>query len=72
MGLVALRYIDNCPKEDLELLMEKNIAYMKEKRGFKVYDKFQKYLVSLYLKLDEKETVADLYPQIIQWFSKLK
>ncbi|MDD7913726.1 DUF4932 domain-containing protein [Polaribacter ponticola] len=71
-GLVALRYIDNCPKEDLELLMEKNIAYMKEKRGFKVYDKFQKNLVSLYLKLDKKETVADLYPQIIEWFSKLK
>ena len=71
-GLIALRYIDNCPKEDLALLMKKNIAYMKNKRGFKVYDKFQNYLVLLYQNLDEKETVADLYPQIIKWFSKLK
>ncbi|APG64645.1 hypothetical protein LPB136_04360 [Tenacibaculum todarodis] len=69
-GLVALRYVDNCPKEDLKMLMERNIIYMKDKRGFKMFDEFQNYLVSLYQNLDGKETIADLYPQIIQWFSK--
>ena len=43
---------------------------MTERRGFPQFAAFDKMLVDLYRNKKRGQTVADLYPQIIEWFEK--
>jgi hypothetical protein len=66
--LVNLRYVDYAPPAHLNDLIERNITYMTKNRGFKKFGEFSHFLVPLYQNRKPGKTVADLYPQIIQWF----
>ena len=43
---------------------------MTERRGFPQFEAFDKFLVELYRNRKPDQTLADLYPQIIEWFEK--
>lgn len=43
---------------------------MTDRRGFPRFEAFDKFLVELYRKREPGRTLADLYPQIIEWFGK--
>jgi hypothetical protein len=43
---------------------------MTERRGFPQFAAFDKMLVDLYRNRKSGQTVADLYPQIIEWFEQ--
>lgn len=43
---------------------------MTERRGFPQFAAFDKFLVDSYRNRQPGRTVADLYPQIIEWFEK--
>ena len=68
-GLVSLRYVDYAPKEDLEALLKYRDGWMVNYRGFTKFKEFNRFLVDIYTKRPQGKVVADLYPQIIQWFS---
>jgi hypothetical protein len=69
-GLVALRYLDLAPAEDHEKLLSRLDASMGEGgRGFLQFPSFRSFLVDSYLNRGEGETVADLYPAIVEWFA---
>ena len=68
-GLVSLRYADAAPTNDLPLLQKRVEEMMVRYRGFKKFAEFNQFLVPLYQNRPAGTTVADLYPQIIQWFA---
>lgn len=68
-ALVSLRYVDYAPKEDLEALLQYREKFMVERRGFTKFKEFNRFLVDIYTKRPQGKTVADLFPQIIQWFA---
>ena len=69
-GLVALRYLDRAPAEDHEKLLSRLDTYMGEGgRGFLRFPAFRAFLVDSYVNRGKGETVADLYPVIVQWFA---
>jgi hypothetical protein len=43
---------------------------MTKGRGFAQFEAYDKFLVDLYRNSKPGQTVADLYPQIIEWFEK--
>ncbi len=43
---------------------------MTERRGFPQFKAFDTFLVHLYRNRKPGQTLADLYPQIIEWFEK--
>lgn len=68
-SLVCLYYLDYAPKEELEKMItgvEKNQV---SKRGFKQFKAFNQKLIDLYENKKPDSTVADLYPEIIDWCS---
>jgi Domain of unknown function (DUF4932) len=65
--LVSLRYVDEAPKKELDKLLQKNELNMTKGRGFKKFTEFDKYVVDIYRNRKPGQTVADLYPQIIDW-----
>lgn len=69
-ALVSLRYIDYCSENDLPTLFTRNENYML-RRGFTQFPAFQKFIIGLYRNREKQQTLADLYPQIIEWFHKL-
>jgi len=68
--LVSLRYVDYAPAADADMLIEKNGQNMKKRRGFTKFPEFNTYVVQLYRDRKEGVTIADLYPQILDWCSK--
>ena len=58
-----IRYDEKPPQgcRDLHRMMIKN-------RGFMRFGEFNSFLMDLYKKRGSKQTLADLYPQIIEWF----
>lgn len=68
-GLVSLRYVDLAPKDELPVLLKRIEERMVTYRGFKKFAEFNQFLVSAYTNRPAAATVADLYPQIIQWFA---
>ena len=68
-GLVSLRYVDFAPKADLEAMLQFRDKFMVERRGFTKFKEFNRFLVDIYTKRPAGKVVADLYPQIIQWFA---
>lgn len=69
-GLVALRYLDQAPEEDHEKLLNRLDKFMGEDgRGFLHFPEYSAFLVESYANRGEGETIADLYPMIVQWFA---
>ncbi|MBD2756946.1 DUF4932 domain-containing protein [Spirosoma validum] len=71
-GLVSLRYVDFAPKNELPALLKRIETMMVNYRGFKKFAEFNQFLVPLYQHRHTGTTVADLYPQIINWFETNK
>jgi hypothetical protein len=70
-GLVSLYYADYAPKEEQEKMIIAVENNMKKYRGFKKFPEFNRYLVQLYKNRGSK-VLAELYPEIIDWFEKNK
>jgi hypothetical protein len=69
-GLVALRYLDYAPQKDHEQLLNRLDNFMAaDGRGFLQFPAFSAFLVETYANRGEGETIADLYPEIVQWFA---
>ena len=69
-GLVNLRYVDLLTIEEQNKLIPGIDRMMKEGRGFTKFPEFSTMLVDLYRNRGKDQTVADLYPAIIDWCSK--
>lgn len=69
-GLVSLRIADYAPKEEQEAMIAAIDTMMTTGRGFPQFKAFDRFLVDLYRNRRPGQTVADLYPQIIEWFEK--
>jgi hypothetical protein len=67
-ALVSLRIVDDVPAAEQDKLIAAVDTMMVTRRGFYQFEKFDKFLVDLYKNRRAGQTVADLYPQIIEWF----
>lgn len=67
-ALVSLYYVDFAPVEDQDLLIARNARQQANGRGFLRSEELHPFLVDLYRSRPEGTTVADLYPQIVDWF----
>jgi hypothetical protein len=69
-ALVSLRIVDYAPRDEQDKMIASIDRMMTERRGFPQFEAFDKFLVDLYRNKKPGQTVADLYPQIIEWFEK--
>lgn len=69
-ALVSLRFVDYVPRAEQDRLIAEVDGMMTKRRGFLQFAEFDKYLVNLYRQRQPNQTVADLYPQIIEWFEE--
>lgn len=69
-GMVSLRLADYAPRDEQDRMIAAIDRMMTERRGFPQFAAFDKFLVNLYRTRKRGKTVADLYPQIIEWFEK--
>jgi hypothetical protein len=69
-GLVSLRLIDYSPPGELAGMVAGVDRMMVERRGFRRFKEFDAFLMDLYRARKPSQTIADLYPQIIEWFEK--
>lgn len=69
-ALINLRIIDYVPVSEQDKLINNVVRIMVENRGFLKFAEFNQFLEELYRNKELNSTVADLYPQIIQWFKK--
>ncbi len=67
-GLVSLRIVDLAPAEEQPMLIRVVDDIMTARRGFLRFAAFDAFLVDLYRGREPGQTVADLYPRIIEWF----
>lgn len=71
-GLVSLRYLDYADGSDLGKLSANVETAMVKRRGFYRFADFNRYLIGLYQTRKSGDTIADLYPQIVDWFVRQK
>jgi hypothetical protein len=69
-GLVSLRFVDYAPPDEQERMIAAVDEMMTKRRGFPQFEAFDKFLVALYRNRSPGQSLADLYPQIIEWFEK--
>jgi hypothetical protein len=69
-ALVSLRIVDYVPAEEQAPLIAAVDEMMTKRRGFPQFEKLDKFLIDLYKNRQPNQTLADLYPQIIEWFEK--
>ncbi len=69
-GLVSLRLVDYAPPDELAGMIAGVDRMMAGRRGFRRFKEFDAFLVALYRARKPPQTIADLYPQIIEWFEK--
>ena len=69
-GLVTLYYLDIFDKKAFDTLNMGNEKTMVELRGFQRFKEFNEELLRLYRNKKPGQTVADLYPAIIEWAAK--
>lgn len=69
-GLVSLRFVDYAPREEQDRMIAAVDKMMTTGRGFIQFTEFDKFLVELYRNRKTGQTLADLYPQIIEWFEQ--
>jgi hypothetical protein len=58
---------DKFSKEDFEVINDRIKNYIVNKRGFQRFDDFHDTMLDLYKKRYPNQTVADLYPSILNW-----
>jgi hypothetical protein len=69
-ALVSLRIVDYVPAEEQDALVAEIDEMMTRRRGFPQFAALDKFLIDLYKNRKPNETLADLYPQIIEWFER--
>jgi hypothetical protein len=69
-ALVSLRFIDLVPREEQPRLFAIIDTMMTKGRGFPQFAAFDAFLIDLYRHRKAGQTVADLYPRIIEWFEE--
>jgi hypothetical protein len=69
-ALVVLRIVDYVPEHEQQPLIAAVEEMMTQRRGFPQFEKLDKFLIDLYKNRKTGQTLADLYPQIIEWFEK--
>ncbi|HKQ54220.1 MAG TPA: DUF4932 domain-containing protein [Pyrinomonadaceae bacterium] len=69
-ALVSLRIADYAPRAEQDGMIAGIDRMMTERRGFPRFKEFDAFLVDLYRNRKTGQTLADLYPQIIEWFEK--
>jgi hypothetical protein len=69
-GLVSLRIVDYAPRDEQDKMLANIDRMMTKGRGFPQFEAYDKFLVNLYRNRKPGQTLADLYPQIIEWFEK--
>jgi hypothetical protein len=69
-ALVSLRIADYAPREEQDKMIAAIDRMMTERRGFPQFAAFDKFLIDSYRSRQRGQTLADLYPQIIEWFEK--
>lgn len=69
-ALVSLRIVDYVAAEEQDKLIAAIDEMMTKRRAFPQFEKFDKFLIELYKNRKPGQTLADLYPQIIEWFEQ--
>jgi O-methyltransferase involved in polyketide biosynthesis len=69
-ALVTLRIVDYTPRDEQDKMIANIDQMMTKERGFLQFEAFDSFLAGLYRNRKPGETIADLYPQIIEWFEK--
>lgn len=67
-ALVSLRIADYAPENERMKMIEAVERMMTKSRGFKQFAEFDRFLLGLYTGRRAGQTLAELYPQIIEWF----
>lgn len=70
-ALVSVRYVDVAPEKERAAMTERIDRMMVQSRGFRRFREFDTFLIDLYRHRPPGSTVADLYPQILDWFERL-
>jgi hypothetical protein len=66
-GLVTLYYSDILDQRSFAIINERIESNMTDRRGFQRFKAFNQELLNLYRNRQSGQTVADLYPAIINW-----
>jgi len=66
-ALVCVYMADNLESENLTQYISNVENWQIEKRGFKYFKQFNQNLINLYENRQSGQTMADLYPEIIEW-----
>lgn len=69
-GLVSLRYVDLAPPDERTAMSAMVADMMVNRRGFRRFREFDAFLTALYRGRQPNETLADLYPRILDWFER--
>lgn len=69
-GLVTLLYYDLFDRKTFETLRTQLEEGMTTRRGFRQFDAFDQELLRLYQQRKPGQTVADLYPALLDWAAK--
>lgn len=69
-ALVSLYFADKAPENDQEKMIFAIDEMMTKRRGFPQFAEFDKFILKLYRTRKTDQTLADLYPQVIEWFKK--
>ena len=64
-----MRYADYGAEEYLSQLIADTERMMVNYRGFTRFAEFNQFLIKLYQERKKDQLLADLYPQIIDWFA---
>lgn len=67
-GLASLRFADCAPQNEQAAMIASVDRLMTDRRGFRQFEAFDAFLLALYRRRAPGQTVADLYPRIIEWF----
>lgn len=67
-ALVNLRILDYVAKDHQEYLINRVVHMMVTNRGFIRFEEFNSFLMNLYKNRKQNQTIADMYPQLIDWF----
>ena len=62
--------MDYAEEKDREQMITAVEQMMTRSRAFPRFAEFDKFLIKLYVNRAKGKTLADLYPQIIEWFEK--
>jgi hypothetical protein len=61
--------LDNYDKKDFEKINERVELQMSDWRGFTKFKDFNQYFIKLYRNKKADQTIEDLYPEVINWFT---